>query len=255
MAEKRKPASAEEKMPESNRDFLEKSAVRGLMRGAISKLIENRPEDPIAFLAEYFDSADNKPGSNKVAKAHQELLLTHHSRPAFESNMLLAYQILSAPKNAKGKAGLKGDLFTELLTKILREVPSEVSDVLLKKLLCYENEVIPYDIFHSGVMTCFIFLDYYAEAEGLFTVLDTSGKKEVDKELCDVALNQLSAAMTVTKDDPKSILEGASKLRPDALAIALDNAFDSVVYDETMAKDEFVMTAVVMFIAKVKPMR
>ena len=44
----------------------EKFNVRQQMRSALLKLIENRPEDPLLFLANYFDSSFTEHKSEKV---------------------------------------------------------------------------------------------------------------------------------------------------------------------------------------------
>lgn len=57
MAEKRRSGVATDQKSakaESDEEFLSQAGVGALLRGALLKLVEARPEDPIGFLAEHF---------------------------------------------------------------------------------------------------------------------------------------------------------------------------------------------------------
>lgn len=57
MAEKRRPgvaADPKSAKAESDEEFLSQAGVSALLGGALLKLVEARPEDPIEFLAEHF---------------------------------------------------------------------------------------------------------------------------------------------------------------------------------------------------------
>ncbi|KAJ8319760.1 hypothetical protein KUTeg_001347 [Tegillarca granosa] len=122
MADKRKPNSADDRPLETDRQFLERTSVGGLMRDVLDKLISNRPEDPIGFLADYFDTLEDQ--SNHVLRARQVLLMTHHSRPVFESNVRMAYDILKKHKVSKKLHGVNGHVYTDLIKSLCRIVES-----------------------------------------------------------------------------------------------------------------------------------
>lgn len=77
----------------SEADFLVQAGVRTMMREAVLKLLEARPEDPMAFLADYFgklgpgpageasgDRCPSLPGQQRLARALWYLKLAHHSQ-------------------------------------------------------------------------------------------------------------------------------------------------------------------------------
>lgn len=89
MAEKRRAGavmsdSASAKC-ENDREFLSQAGVSALLRGALLKLVESRPEDPVGFLAEHFAhlSSEVDDGGSEhqaVSRALWHLSLAHHSQ-------------------------------------------------------------------------------------------------------------------------------------------------------------------------------
>lgn len=99
MAEKRR-SNLKSTKAESDEEFLCQAGVSALLTGALLKLVEARPEDPIGFLAEHFtneasetDSGaggfDGGDGETKYQEALEEqqlnkalwhLSLAHHSQ-------------------------------------------------------------------------------------------------------------------------------------------------------------------------------
>lgn len=70
MAEKRRPGVAADQKStkaESDEEFLSQAGVGALLRGALLKLAEARPEDPIGFLAEHFTNEASETESGGVA--------------------------------------------------------------------------------------------------------------------------------------------------------------------------------------------
>ena len=109
--------------------FAARTGITSDIKDAITLIIENRPEDPIAFMAELWvsrsASSDLRVYKNwkfhvsinnifwmvdlsfdsraitttALVKAHQKLLLVHHSRPSFQINLAAAYNILKQQKS------------------------------------------------------------------------------------------------------------------------------------------------------------
>lgn len=83
MAEKRRSGVAAEPKSakgESDEEFLSHAGVDALLRGALLKLVEARPEDPIGFLAEHFtneasetESAGGGDGEGRCQEEEQQL--------------------------------------------------------------------------------------------------------------------------------------------------------------------------------------
>ncbi|XP_002734510.1 tubulin polyglutamylase complex subunit 1-like [Saccoglossus kowalevskii] len=237
--------------PESNREFLERTNVSSQIRDALSKMIENRPEDPVLYLAEYFEGiSDNKP--SKVTKAYQRILLTHYTRPAFETNAVAAYDTLCTQSGIKGCNGLTGSVYTELLAMLSRDISSVISEKLLKKTQCRDYEVVPYDVYFSGVLACLVLKDYIKEAQSLFNEFDISKSGHANRELCDAALNLLDESVTMTTSNPVSILEAGVKLSPDKLCRLLSQSVSVKQRNtSTITWEEFMLISADIFLKKV----
>nr|XP_006206684.2 tubulin polyglutamylase complex subunit 1 [Vicugna pacos] len=210
-------ASRTAAMTESEEDFLRQVGVTEMLRTALLKVLEARPEEPIAFLAHYFENMGLRSPTNggagepagqlllqqqRLGRALWHLRLAHHSqRTAFNNNVGVAYECLSA-SGRKKKPGLDGRTYSELLKRICRdgEAPEEVVAPLLRKIQCRDHEAVPLAVFRAGMLTC-----------------------------------------------------AGSRLGPDSLALAMDRALVARRPSVPMTREEFLEKAAALFIAKVKP--
>ncbi|CAH1788453.1 unnamed protein product [Owenia fusiformis] len=254
----KKKVSDDKPQSETERQFLERTQVSSQIKDVLTKVIENRPLDPIAFIADYFESVGDK--SNRLSKSHQQLLLTHHSRPAFEANVRIAYDILSLSKVTRTKydevhktiRGINGSVFMDLLNLLTEGMVPGVKEKLYKKLQCKSHEVIRYDIFRSGIFACFVLQDFLKEAEGLYCTLDLGKTGKADKALCDTALHQLLLSVSTANNTGElSALEAGYNLGPDKLYTALNQALSVTTEKGTISCDDFLIAAADAFLLKV----
>ncbi|XP_040276336.1 tubulin polyglutamylase complex subunit 1 [Bufo bufo] len=270
MADKRRavagsPVPRAQPRPTSEADFLAQAGVRDVLRMAVLKLLEARPEDPVLFLADYFkkmgvgvskigDRGSHIAGQQRLAHALWYLKLAHHSqRAAFNNNLTNAYDCLSAG-GRKRKPGLNGKTYSEVLARICQEgdLPTEISSALLKKIQCRDHEAVPFDVFRYGVLTCFVLVEFMSKADTLFNILD--GDNQSDQSVCQAVLDTLEEALTASDlAVPASYLEAGSKLGPDCLAIAMDRAFQNRKPGIPMGRGDFMKEACLLFLDKVKP--
>ncbi|XP_013385372.1 tubulin polyglutamylase complex subunit 1 isoform X2 [Lingula anatina] len=223
MAEKRKTSTGiigDDRNQESDRHFLERTSVNNIIKDMLAKVLENRPANPVVYIAEYFENLDEK--SNKVTQAHRQLLLTHHSRPAFENNVRQAYESLGVHRANRSTLGVNGLVFTELLQVICRDFPEAVKEKVMKKLACRDWEVVTHDVFRSAIFTCFVLKDFLQEAESLYWSIDLKHNGEADKVLCDAVLHQILIAVSSSESDPKCVMDAGYSLAPDRLYMALN---------------------------------
>ncbi|GFR82862.1 tubulin polyglutamylase complex subunit 1 [Elysia marginata] len=207
MADRRKVtanAAAIDNNQETERQFMDKNNVTGMIRDLLTKIIANRPDDPISFIANYFETMTLDDQSNDlVNRAVQVLNLTHHSRPVFESNMRSAFNILSRYKITKRLHGVNGTVHSLLMQALCKKLPSAVTIRLFKRLECGEHEAVTYDVFRSSVFTCCVLNDYIAMCGNLFESLDVQKTGKADKNLCEAALEQLRTALASSRTDVK----------------------------------------------------
>ncbi|XP_025964062.2 tubulin polyglutamylase complex subunit 1 [Dromaius novaehollandiae] len=249
-------------------EFLLQAGVTAMVREALLKVLEARPEEPVSFLADYFEklvlsspgaggeAAAEPPGlPQRLARALWYVRLAHHShRTAFNNNMGMAYECLSASGRRK-RPGVDGRLYSELLRRICRPgaAPEDVVAALLQKIQCRDHEAVPFDVFRYGVLTCFVLLEFAAKAGTLYDVLD-GGSGPADKRVCQAVLHTLEDALGASDFSvPIRYLEAGSKLGPDCLALAMDRALQERELSVSMSREEFVKKATALFVAKVKP--
>ncbi|KAJ6655148.1 hypothetical protein lerEdw1_005625 [Lerista edwardsae] len=270
-SESGRPTLSTNVVPESEAEFLVQAGVNDMVREALLKVLEARPEEPIDFLAGYFEklmqsSPEATPTASVESADPQQYLqlrldwalwylrLAHHShRMAFTNNVSMAYDSLSAGGRWK-KPGVNGKLYTELLKMILKDggVSEETVLPLLRKVMCRDHEVVPFDIFRYGVLTCLVFLEFLVKADTLYNTLD-SGSGVVDKRVCMAVLGTLEEALQASGISvPIRYLEAGSKLGPDCLALAMDKALTERKPSIAMKKEEFLQKASTIFVKKVK---
>ncbi|CAM4681946.1 unnamed protein product [Lepidochelys olivacea] len=242
--------------PESEAEFLLQAGVTSMVREALLKVLEARPEEPVSFLASYFEKLVlSGPQGGAAGDRHgQQQRLARALWTAFNNNVSMAYECLSA-RGRRKKPGVNGKIYSELLKKICQdgEAPEEVVSSLLRKIQCRDHEAVPFDVFRYGVLSCFVLLEFVAKADTLYDVLD-DGSGVADKRVCQAVLGTLEDALGASDFSvPIRYLEAGSKLGPDCLALAMDKALLERKICSFMNREEFLMKATALFIAKVKP--
>ncbi|XP_067414958.1 tubulin polyglutamylase complex subunit 1 [Emydura macquarii macquarii] len=251
---------------ESEAEFLFQAGVTAMVRDALLKVLEARPEEPVSFLASYFEklvltgpeggaaARDLHGQQQRLVRAVWYVRLAHHShRTAFNNNVSMAYESLSA-RGRRKKPGVNGRIYSELLKKICQdgEAPEEVVSSLLRKIQCRDHEAVPFDVFRYGVLSCFVLIEFVAKADTLYDILD-DGSGMADKRVCQAVLGTLEEALGASDFSvPVRYLEAGSKLGPDCLALAMDKALLERKIYSSMNREEFLKKATTLFIAKVK---
>ena len=72
------------------------SSLTVYLKDAVALVLENRPDDPVAFIAEYLRRVLH--GASPVARAHQYLTLSPHHRDAFVDNAVVAHDVSARPR-------------------------------------------------------------------------------------------------------------------------------------------------------------
>ncbi|XP_064252733.1 tubulin polyglutamylase complex subunit 1 [Passer domesticus] len=242
-------------------DFLLRAGVTAMVREALLKVLEARPAEPVSFLAEYFErlvlaeaAAEPAGPPQRLARALWYVCLAHHShRTAFDSNAGAAYEVLGCGGRRRA-AGVDGRLYSELLRRICQRgaAPAEAAAELLRRVRCRDHEAVPFDVFRYGVLTCCVLLEFAAKADALFAVLGAGGS--ADSRLCQAVLRALEDALGAGHGSrPARYLEAGSRLGPDRLALAMEQALQERKLGSSMSREEFLSKATALFIAKVKP--
>lgn len=160
-------------------EYYEKSGISAHIKEVLSLLVENRPKDPLSFLSQYFAALVEE--VNPIVKAQRLLCLTHHSRPAFQDNVVSAYKLLR-------DKGLNGKIHNELLKSLSAGLPPIIVEKLMEKLACREVEAVPHLLFYSNVLACLVCHDYKKHSELLYKELGTV----CDRGVCESLLQLLT---------------------------------------------------------------
>ncbi|KAK2560585.1 Tubulin polyglutamylase complex subunit 1 [Acropora cervicornis] len=193
----------------------------------LEELKADKTETPLDF---FFDNHAST--TTAIMRAHQKLLLVHHSQPSFQNNLVLAYNILRQRKNNNGLKGLTGKTYNDLVAMLCRDLNVTEADPLQKKIMCLSHEVVRFPVFRLGVLSTFVYQDFLKQAESLHSELDLTERGKADRHLCEVILNELKQAVSKTTGDP----------------IRLNNVMAEALMkngasNETMTVDEFVVSA------------
>lgn len=169
---------------------MEDDSLDRTLQHAIFSLLDIKPKDPIKFLAAHFQMECE---TNLVAKAvHllQDMTICH---PAIEERMLKAYATISLYSE---EDGLTGDIYTDLLVKLIAEVPPHQKDIFLQHLQCQSTEYVSFPVFRSGVLTSILFNQFVHEVEILFHKLCIENHDSAPTFLCKKALRKMSKCLS-----------------------------------------------------------
>ncbi|XP_042906561.1 tubulin polyglutamylase complex subunit 1-like [Parasteatoda tepidariorum] len=160
------------------------------LQTAILALLDIKPKDPIKFLASHFQMECE---TNLVAKAVnllQDMTIYH---PAIEERLLESYAIISQYSD---EDGVTGDIYTDLLVKLIADVPAFQKENFLHYLQCQSTEYVSFDVFRSGVLTSILFNQFIQEVHLLFTKLCVENHDSAPTFLCKKALRKMTKCLT-----------------------------------------------------------
>lgn len=142
-------------------------------------MLENRPECPIDFMAEYFRNA--KEGSTPLQRSYRYIRLTRHNREAFMGNLLSAYRSMHAnrTRGLVAGAGITKESYVRLLKLVCIDFPVDVIDAVFK-VIDSRSSTMSFRTFCCGIYTCLVYEDFFERVEWLFkTLTDEAGDSKV----------------------------------------------------------------------------
>lgn len=250
----RKKTLISENQSDLDKQFLEKSGTNQLIRGAILKLIQNQPENPISYLVEYFENAAEK--SNKLNKAFQMIKQASYNDPAFKINVRESYDLLMSYKSSKTSAtkGVTGLSYMEILQLICIQIPQQHKEKLFRKIYCRDTEFIPFYVFRDGVFVACVFSDHVERSQRIFEELDKDKTGQIDRAIADALCRQLQGAISRKPDDVLGLVEACYELGPDKVYDILQRIHQAGGSRLIYRKDEFVSKLVDLFVSQIKSM-
>ena len=122
------------------------------MKDVVALLLENRPEDPVAFVAEYFQNASR--GNPPLSRSYNWIRLSDRSRMSFMDNLVTAYNTLDS---STGAPGLTGKQFNKLLKSLCVDFPVDVVQGIMMLLGKGSSDIVDFPAFYAGVNACLLY--------------------------------------------------------------------------------------------------
>ena len=178
-------------------DYLERQNVGTHLKESISLLLENRPENPIQFLAEHFKNLQQTPanlggiGANvpsangvvassvNIMRAYRLLTLNRVDIKSFQDNVFHAYTLL---EKDHGSSGIKGFDFNKIVRMLCIEYPPEIVKGMTQLLDKRGEENVDFDEFLCGIRTIFMYCSFFEEMEQLFKHLDFHKQNKIQRD-------------------------------------------------------------------------
>lgn len=179
-------------------------------------------------------------------------------RSAFSNNIRVAYDLMvqcGSWRHIPG--GVRGRLYTEMLQCLCSEggLSGTTSAPLLRRIRCRDYEVVPFELFRKGVLTCAAFADYIRKSQCLYAAVASCPERPAERALCRAVLATLQEALDASHvADSARFLEASAKISPAKLAQAMADvrAAGELQEGPTMDAREFEDAAAALFIARVR---
>ena len=84
-------------------EYLDRCGVTAYMKDCVTLLLENRPDEPLTFMSDYFRTVTQP--SSPLLRAYRYIRLAPLDRPAFVDNLVAAYATLDAQRGTSGVTG------------------------------------------------------------------------------------------------------------------------------------------------------
>ena len=156
--------SAEDPIRLSPEQYLDAYGVTAYLQDAMTLVLENRPQDPILFISEYFRHAVQ--GSSYVHRSFQYLRQTELHRQAFMDNAAASYHSLM---RRKGSIGVSGEELGQMLKLLTHDFPTDLLSDVLVVLSPERAAVVSFDQFVSAVSCCMLYEEVLEVASTAFS--------------------------------------------------------------------------------------
>lgn len=190
MAEKSKSNSTKQ---DDSKNLTNDPQLKELISKGILRLLHDKPEKPLLFLAEYFQSESTKLNKDKAAEAVEILQLSSYKQPIFQSNLMKAFEILSE----NTKHCITGLLFNEIMVSYCKKYfCDELCNLINQKFICKSLESVNFSVFSFAFTCCSILFELKKVSENVYKkFISFSNDQAVTVDLTE-SLIELIAGLT-----------------------------------------------------------
>ena len=154
-------ASASTSRPPLDVSAFDRSNLTVYLKDVVTLVLENRPEDPVAFVADYLRRVLS--GASPLSRAYQYLTLSPHHRQAFVDNATVAFSVLDA-----GPRGLTGADHADLLRTLLADAPPDVARAAADALAPRPDASVDFFEFLASARACLALRELLVELDDAF---------------------------------------------------------------------------------------
>jgi len=228
-------------------EYLERYSVSAYMKDLLTVLLENRPEQPLDFIADYFNCAVN--GVPPIMRSYRYIRLTKRNRQAFMDNLAQAYTIMSRSSEVPG-SGLTGANYMRLLHMVCADFPPEVVHSLSKVLDKKDSNTISFPTFVAGINACLLYEEFFEHAERLFNSCEADGSGRVQRETFLAVIKQINALPQDVQHPVEGWTVPGNELMDKVSAALAASQIDRVEGQTMITFRDFVSALIKVFIAR-----
>eukprot|EP00320_Phaeocystis_rex_P006832 CAMPEP_0119089594 /NCGR_PEP_ID=MMETSP1178-20130426/149558_1 /TAXON_ID=33656 /ORGANISM="unid sp, Strain CCMP2000" /LENGTH=237 /DNA_ID=CAMNT_0007072957 /DNA_START=58 /DNA_END=767 /DNA_ORIENTATION=- len=201
-------------------EYLDRCGVTAYMKDCVTLLLENRPDEPLTFMGDYFRTVTQP--SSPLLRAYRYIRLAPLDRPAFPDNLAAAYAALDSQRGTN----VTGAELQRLLAVICSDYPIDVSHSLLAAVGKREADVVNYDVFSAAVRACLQYEAFFHRLDAVFALCDVDGTGHANQQLLELARRAVSPASDTVSpahhDSAAAFEDEAPTPRPDLASLERD---------------------------------
>lgn len=139
-------------------------------------VLENRPEQPLDFIAEYFRSIVR--GATPISRSFRYIRMHPRGRETFMENLASAYLVLDSKVGQS--TGLTGREYNKLLRLVCNDFPVDIVDTIFGVLDKQNNDTIDFRSFCAGINSCLLYEEFFEQVEWLFKGFDVNSTGSIE---------------------------------------------------------------------------
>lgn len=221
-------------------EYIERTGLSAVMKDAVLLLMENRPADPILFLAKYFELLEAE--QTAMQRTLHYINLAPPQRPCYMDNLFQAFTIQS---NALRRTLAFADLLP-LAAQLLHGLPSHVMQVVKTVVDKRGHDRCNFDQFVAVVGLCGDVRRLHDIACWIFQKCDSSGLGFIEKDLFFALLRQLQVFIPKKADGSW----GSAGAAADAAANVPESMFTTRGPQQVISLRDFIATLLDVFVVR-----
>mmetsp|Transcript_42802 Transcript_42802/g.49202 ORF Transcript_42802/g.49202 Transcript_42802/m.49202 type:complete len:239 (+) Transcript_42802:110-826(+) len=175
-------------------DYLEKTGVTPHLKELMTSVLENRPDNPSVFFAEYFRNLIH--GSSSLLKAYKKIKSTKLSSKTCTDNLVAAFSIVVDSKKNSTNVLMKGSDFLKLVQMLSLEYPNDVYRGIVRQFGKDEVDSVSFEEFSSAMETILMYEEYFEEADLIFRQIEVQKSGKIKREDLHTFLETLASKST-----------------------------------------------------------